>query len=121
VLGPLKNRFARLRLIVADSIDNGGIAEWIRELRPRNKLRLEIKAKRPGSAKVEVIPFRWRVERTFAWPGRRRRLSKDYEATTASSEAFVKLAMIHLMLRRLLRVLSTRQLSQRAVSCRRPS
>jgi putative transposase len=106
VLGPLKNRFARLRLIVADSIYNGGIAEWVRELRPRNKLRLEIRAKRPGATKFEVIPFRWRVERTFAWLGRWRRLSKDYEATTASSEAFVKLVMIHLMARRLPRVLS---------------
>jgi putative transposase len=53
-----------------------------------------------------VIPFRWRVERTFTWLGRWRRLSKDYEATTASSEAFVKLAMVHLMARRLPRVLS---------------
>lgn len=106
VLGPLKNRFTRLRLIVADSIYNGGIAEWVGALRGRNRLRLEIKAKRPGATKFEVIPFRWRVERTFAWLGRWRRLSKDYEATTTSSEAFVKLAMIHLMARRLPRVLS---------------
>jgi putative transposase len=105
VLGPLKNRFSRLRLIVADSIYNGGIAAWVSSLRARNRLRLEIKAKRPGATKFEVIPFRWRVERTFAWLGRWRRLSKDYEATTTSSEAFVKLAMIHLMARRLPRVL----------------
>jgi transposase len=45
------------------------------------------------------------VERTFAWLGRNRRLSKDYEATTSSSEAFAKLAMIHLMARRLTRKL----------------
>jgi hypothetical protein len=55
---------------------------------------------------VEVIPFRWRVERTFAWLGRWRRLSKDYEATTSSSEAMVKLTMIHLMARRLPKVLA---------------
>ena len=46
-------------------------------------------------------PKRWVVERTFGWLNRSRRLSKDYERTTASSEAFVKVAMIHLMLRRL--------------------
>ena len=106
VLGPLRHRFSRLRLIVADAIYNGGIAEWVRSLRARNGLRLEIKAKRPGATKFEVIPFRWRVERTFAWLVRNRRLSKDYEGTTASSEAFIKLAMIHLMARRLVKRLS---------------
>ena len=43
----------------------------------------------------------WTVERTFAWLGRCRRLTKDREKTVASSEAFVKWAMIHLMLNRL--------------------
>ena len=47
------------------------------------------------------LPRRWVVERTFGWLGRYRRPSKDYEATTASSEAWIALAMIHLMLRRL--------------------
>lgn len=106
VLEPLRHRFSRLRLIVADAIYNGGIAEWVRGLRPRNKLRLKVMTKRRGAKKFEVIPFRWRVERTFAWLGRSRRLSKDYEGTTASSEAFVKLAMIHLMARRLVKKLA---------------
>ena len=106
VLEPLRHRFSRLRLIVADAIYNGGIAEWVRGLRPRNKLRLEVMTERPGAKTFEVIPFRWRVERTFAWLGRSRRLSKDYEGTTASSEAFVKLAMIHLMARRLVKKLA---------------
>lgn len=108
VLEPLRRRFMRLRVIVADAIYNGGIAEWVAALRPRNRLRLEVKAKEPGAKTFKVIPFRWRVERTFAWLGRWRRLSKDYEATTASSEAFVKLAMIHLMARRLPRMLAKR-------------
>ena len=107
VLEPLRHRFSRLRLIVADAIYNGGIAEWVRGLRPRNKLRLEVMTKRPGAKTFEVIPFRWRVERTFAWLGRSRRLSKDYEGTTASSEAFVKLAMIHHMARRLTKKLAS--------------
>src|SRR5207237_5679115 len=44
---------------------------------------------------------RWIVERTFGWLNRSRRLSKDYERTVASSHAFVQVAMIHLMIRRL--------------------
>jgi putative transposase len=105
VLEPLRHRFLRLRVIVADAIDNGGIAEWVAGLRTRSRLRLEVKAKEPGAKTFQPIPFRWRVERTLAWLGRWRRLSKDYEATTSSSEAFMKLAMIHLMARRLPRVL----------------
>jgi transposase len=48
-----------------------------------------------------VQPKRWIVERTFGWLNRSRRLSKDYERTTESSKAFVQIAMIHLMTRRL--------------------
>src|SRR5437588_6455451 len=47
------------------------------------------------------LPQRWVVERTFAWLGRSRRLSKDYERAPESSEAMIQVSMIHLMLRRL--------------------
>ena len=47
------------------------------------------------------LPRRWVVERTFAWLGRCRRLSKDYEQNVESSEGWIYLAMIALMLRRL--------------------
>ena len=58
--------------------------------------------RRPDGAKGWVkLPIRWTVERTFAWLGTCRRRTKDREKTVASSEAFVKLAVIHLMLNRL--------------------
>ena len=54
-----------------------------------------------GSQGWVKLPIRWTVERTFAWLGRCRRLSKDREKSVLSSESFVKLAMIQLMLHRL--------------------
>ncbi|WP_155299322.1 transposase [Deinococcus kurensis] len=48
-----------------------------------------------------VLPRRWVVERTFAWLGKCRRLSKDYEALPKTTENLVYLAMVRLMLRRL--------------------
>ena len=62
---------------------------------------LEIVRRPEGSEGWVRLPIRWTVERTFAWLGRCRRLTKDREQTTTSSEAFIKLAMIHLMLNRL--------------------
>ncbi|MFO0950288.1 MAG: IS5 family transposase [Isosphaeraceae bacterium] len=107
VLGLLKHRFSRLRLVWADGGYAGQLVEWVRGLRPRNKLRLEIVKRSDDVKGFVVLPRRWVVERTFGWLGRCRRLSKDYEATTASSEAFVKLAMIHLMARRLTKKLAS--------------
>ncbi len=64
---------------------------------------LEI-VKRSDTAKGFVLlPKRWVVERTFGWLGRCRRLAKDFENLTRSHAAFVILAMIRLMLRRLTR------------------
>ncbi len=50
-----------------------------------------------------VLPKRWIVERTLAWISRCRRLARDYERHTRKAAAFVRLAMIRLMLRRLAR------------------
>lgn len=55
----------------------------------------------PVPSGFQVLPRRWVVERTFAWLGRYRRLSKDYEYLPETSEAFIYLAMSRLMLRRL--------------------
>ena len=58
--------------------------------------------RRPDGSKGWVkLPIRWTVERTFAWLGKCRRLTKDRERGVLSSEAFIKLAMIQLMLNRL--------------------
>src|SRR6516162_2379001 len=49
-----------------------------------------------GAQGLVQLPYRWVIERTNAWTGKYRRNSKDYERTTSSSEAMVKIAMIHL-------------------------
>jgi transposase len=51
----------------------------------------------------QVLPRRWVVERTFSWKDQNRRMSKDYERLTETSEAFIYGAMSRLMLRRLAR------------------
>jgi transposase len=64
-------------------------------------LKIEI-VKRPDHAKgFEVLPQRWVVERTFAWLNRCRRLAKDFENLTRNALAFLRLASIQLMLRKL--------------------
>jgi putative transposase len=55
----------------------------------------------PAATSFRVLPRRWVVERTFAWIGRFRRLSKDYEGLTTSEEAWVLLVMSRIMLHRL--------------------
>lgn len=62
---------------------------------------LEIIPKPIGQKGFTVIARRWVVERTFAWLGRYRRLSKDYEYEIQSAEAMIYIAMSKLMLRRL--------------------
>ena len=62
---------------------------------------LTVVKRKPDSHHFEVLPRRWVVERTLAWLSRCRRLSKDYEERTESSEAWVHIAMVNLMLKRL--------------------
>lgn len=59
--------------------------------------------KRTELHRFVVLPKRWVVERTFAWIGRNRRLARDYERYARTAAAFVRLAMIRIMLRRLTR------------------
>ena len=62
--------------------------------------KLEI-VQRSDAKGFEVLPKRWIVERTFAWISRNRRLARDFERYAATVTAFVRLAMIRIMLRRL--------------------
>ena len=62
---------------------------------------LEIVKRSEDAVGFAVLPKRWIVERTFAWLGKYRRLSKDYETLTESSESMIHIAMINLMLHRL--------------------
>ena len=96
VLPKLVGRCPRLEVIYADTIYRGA-----RLITHALGWKLEI-VERPKDQKgFSVLPKRWVVERTFAWLGRCRRLSKDYEGLMESSEAWIHLAMSGLMLRRL--------------------
>jgi len=101
VLERLRHRFSRLRLIWADGGYAGALVEWVRSLRTRNTVRLETVRRSDDAKGFVVLPRRWVVERTFAWLGLHRRMSKDYEALPETSEAFIRVAMIALMLARL--------------------
>lgn len=101
VLEHIRNAFKRMRLIWADGGYAGKLIEWVRELRRRGKVCLAIVKRTDDVKGFKVLPHRWVVERTFGWQGRYRRLSKDYEYLTASSEAMIHIVMIGLMARRL--------------------
>lgn len=97
VLLKMVGRFGRLKLIWADGGYAGEFVAWAKRSLGRV---IEI-VKRPDIKKFVVLPKRWIVERTFAWLGRYRRLSKDYETLPDSSENMTYIAMINLMLHRL--------------------
>jgi putative transposase len=85
-------------LIWADGGYKGQLVEWVRQ---QLDAILEIVAKDPTLSDFHVLPRRWVVERTFAWLGRYRRLSKDYEHITYCSEGMIYLASSRMLLRRL--------------------
>jgi putative transposase len=101
LLSPLAKQFRRLRLIWADGAYAGELESWTRDLRKWGKVRLEIVRKPKGQKGFVVLPWRWRVERTFAWLCRNRRLRCDYERLPQTTEAIIYVAMIRLMTRRL--------------------
>ncbi|MBT3602766.1 MAG: IS5 family transposase [Candidatus Latescibacteria bacterium] len=92
--------YRRLRKLWVDGGYRGdALKAWVANLKQTHKIDLEVvKRTEPGFA---VLPRRWVVERTFAWLFNFRRLSKDYEVRTRNSEAFIHIAMINLLLKRL--------------------
>ena len=94
----LVGRFPRLKRIWADGAYAGKLVEWVRNMGGWD---LELVRRPSGQHTFEILPRRWVVERTFAWLGRYRRLSKDYEELPQTTEAWVYAAMTGLMLRRL--------------------
>ncbi len=94
-----KKRSKRLKRVwVDEGYQSNDVAETIQN---DLEVNLEIVAKPSGQKGFTLVPRRWVVERTFAWLGRYRRLSKDYEYHVETSQAMIYLAMSHLMLRRL--------------------
>jgi putative transposase len=98
LLNKVKQCFTRLRLIWADGNYSGKLIDWVRET---HGWVLEIVKRDKDVKGFQVLPRRWVVERTFAWLCRYRRLSKDYEVLTETSEAMIYAAMVRLMVRRL--------------------
>jgi putative transposase len=84
-------------------VDGGYKAGVVRWARAELGYALEVVARPPATKGFAVLPRRWVVERSFAWIGRYRRLSKDYEARTETSEAMIWAAFGGTMLRRLVR------------------
>lgn len=91
--------FPRLRTVYGDNkYHNFALYDWMDD---NVNYRLHIVRRPKGAEGFVRLPQRWVVERTFSWLGRSRRLSKDCEKLTETSAAMVKIAMIHLMVRRL--------------------
>ena len=98
VLGKCLGVFPRLRRIWADGAYAGELVAWVGSF---CGWVLEIVKRSDKMKGFAVLPRRWVVERTFAWLMKFRRLCRDYEETCQSGEAWIRLAMIHLMVRRL--------------------
>ena len=93
-----KGYFPRSKLIWADGAYAGQLIQWVATTCLWG---LEIVKRCDKAVGFHVLPRRWVVERSFGWLGRYRRLSKDYEYLTETSETMIQISMIQLMLRRL--------------------
>ena len=98
ILEKIVGQFPRLLKVFAD----GGykVKKFAQKVKDEHHLDLKV-VKRKQSKGFHILPWRWIVERTLAWLVRHRRLTIDYEALPATSEAFIYAAMVRIMVRRL--------------------
>ena len=101
LLGSLGRRFPKLRHIFADRVYRG--QKLLDALADSGKWTIEIVTRSQSVGTFKAEPKRWVIERTLAWLGRNRRLAKDFEATIASAEAWVLIASVRVLSRRLAR------------------
>lgn len=101
VLERIRRRFPWLEVVWADAAYAARQVEAAVAKIP--VLRLEIVRRSDQAHGFEVQPRRWVIERTFAWFGRNRRLARDYEGLAETAVAFIAIAAIQLVLRRLAR------------------
>jgi putative transposase len=94
-----------LELIWADAGYSGKLVDWVNSA---CGWILEIVKRSDDVKDFQVLPHRWEIERTFGCLGRYRRLSKDYEGLTESSQALIYAAMIHLTVRRMGKIKTSR-------------
>jgi len=97
----LVTMYGRVQIIWADGGYLGALVQWVKQLRPFGKLRLEIVRRRDRAKGFHVLPRRWIVERTFGCLSKSRRLCRDYEVRLDHSESMVRICMIRLMIKRL--------------------
>lgn len=100
LLNTLDGACKKLRCIWVDGAYTGLLETWVAD---NFQFRLSPVKRPKGESRWVLLARRWVVERTFSWFGLSRRLSKDYERLSESSEAFIHIAMTRLMLRRLAR------------------
>jgi putative transposase len=98
LLQKVHSQLPRLKVIWADQ-GYRSIVDWVQQ---QFRFLLSVVLRPIHVVGFVLLPHRWVVERTFAWLGKYRRLSKDYEANPKSSEAWIQIAMIHRMARKLL-------------------
>lgn len=106
MIGPMMHVVLRVCATIERCIADGGYqgAATAAEVLDLAGVPLEIVKHSDAVTGFKVLPKRWIVERTFGWLGRCRRLAKDFEHHMRSHAAFVILAMIRLMLRRIARL-----------------
>jgi len=103
LLKAARRAFGRLRHIFADRVYRG--PKLLNAISDVGRWTIEVVTRTQNVGSFKAEPRRWVIERTFAWFGRNRRLAKDFEKTIASAEAWIMMASVKLLSRRLARTL----------------